>query len=133
MQIVRLAIMPIGKSRCGLRVSSAVVETASNPMKAKKTMAAPLMTPPNPEGIKGCQLVGFTMNEPKEMKKTTTATLMITIVAVRPRAFPDSVDEQTGDGSDDKERGQIEGEGMPGDHRQRGGRKILERFSALRR
>jgi hypothetical protein len=47
-QMIRLAIIPIGRSRCGFLVSSAVVETASNPMKAKKTMAAPLMTPPKP-------------------------------------------------------------------------------------
>jgi hypothetical protein len=37
--MIRLAIMPIGKSRCGFFVSSAVVETASKPMKAKKTIA----------------------------------------------------------------------------------------------
>ena len=72
-------MIPIGMSRCGLRVSSAVVETASNPMKAKNTMAAPPIMPAKPVGMKGCQFVGFTRKAPKEMKKTTTATLVITI------------------------------------------------------
>ena len=40
--------IPIGRSRCGLRVSSAVVATTSNPMKAKNTSAAPATTPPQP-------------------------------------------------------------------------------------
>ena len=52
--------MPMGRSRCGFFVSSAVVETASNPMKAKNTMAAPLITPVNPFGANGCQFVGCT-------------------------------------------------------------------------
>ena len=39
-------------------IKVAVVETASNPMNAKKTIAAPLITPPNPFGTNGCQLVG---------------------------------------------------------------------------
>ncbi len=30
----------------------------------------------------GCQLVGLTMNEPKAMTKTTTATLIMTIVVL---------------------------------------------------
>ena len=38
--MIRLAIIPIGMSRCGLRVSSAVVDTASNPMNAKNTSRA---------------------------------------------------------------------------------------------
>src|SRR5205814_10621181 len=57
-QTIRLAIIPIGMSRCGFFVSSAVVETASKPIKAKNTIAAPLITPPIPVGRKGCQLVG---------------------------------------------------------------------------
>ena len=35
-QISKEAMMPIGKSRCGFLASCAVVETASNPMYAKK-------------------------------------------------------------------------------------------------
>src|SRR5688500_20408816 len=77
--MMRLAIMPIGRSRCGLRVSSAVVETASNPIKAKKTIAAPLITPPKPLGKNGVQFGGLIRHAPKAMKKTTTATLMMTI------------------------------------------------------
>ena len=38
-----------GTSRCGFLASSAVVATMSKPMNAKKTTAAPAMTPPMPE------------------------------------------------------------------------------------
>ena len=38
-------MMPIGTSRCGFLASSAWVETASNPMYAKKMMAAPAIIP----------------------------------------------------------------------------------------
>ena len=41
--------MPIGTSFCGFLASSAVVATMSKPMKAKKTMAAPAITPPSPK------------------------------------------------------------------------------------
>ena len=47
-------------------------------MKAKKTIAAPLITPEKPFGMNGTQFVGLTMKAPKAMKKTTTATLMMT-------------------------------------------------------
>src|SRR5258707_5615099 len=60
--MIRLAMMPIGMSRRGLRVSSAVVETASKPMNAKKTMAAPLISPAKPLGVNGCQLLAFMVN-----------------------------------------------------------------------
>ena len=80
--MIRLAIIPIGKSRFGFFVSSAVVETASNPMKAKKTIAAPPITPPKPLGMNGCQLVGLTMKDPKAITKTTTASLMRTMVVL---------------------------------------------------
>ena len=40
--------MPIGTSRCGFFASSAVVATMSKPMKAKKTIAAPAITPAMP-------------------------------------------------------------------------------------
>jgi len=40
--------MPRGRSRFGFFVSSAAVATMSNPMKAKKTMAAPAKMPPTP-------------------------------------------------------------------------------------
>ena len=73
-------MMPMGMSRCGRFVSSAVVETASNPMNAKNTIAAPLITPVKPFGIYGCQFPGFTMNPPYEITNTTTATLIITII-----------------------------------------------------
>src|SRR3546814_3341547 len=43
--------MPIGRSRCGLRVSSATVETASKPRYAKKIVAAPVMMPTTPKCV----------------------------------------------------------------------------------
>jgi len=45
-------MMPIGRSRAGFRASSAVVETASNPMYAKKMKAAPPNMPAQPKGKK---------------------------------------------------------------------------------
>src|ERR1051326_1232004 len=78
-QMIRLAMIPMGMSRCGFRVSSAVVETASNPMEAKKMMSAPLITAAKPVGTYGRQLVGCTKNEPNAMKNTTTATFRTTI------------------------------------------------------
>jgi len=53
-------IIPLGTSFCGFFTSSAAVLTASNPKKAKKTIAAPEVTPFNPNGINGIQLTGFT-------------------------------------------------------------------------
>src|SRR2546422_1041648 len=41
-------MMPIGMSRCGFFASCAAVLTASNPMYAKKTIAAPVKTPLQP-------------------------------------------------------------------------------------
>ena len=52
--------MPMGRSRRGLRHSSAAVETASKPMKAKNTTAAPAWMPAQPLGAKGCQFSGLT-------------------------------------------------------------------------
>ena len=46
-------MMPIGRSRPGLRTSSAAVATVSKPMKEKKTMEAPEKTPDTPYGRKG--------------------------------------------------------------------------------
>ena len=60
--------MPTGMSFCGLRVSCAAVETASNPMYAKKMTPAPASTPLHPitpkvpvfSGRKGRQFAGST-------------------------------------------------------------------------
>ena len=59
-QTTRVAIMPIGKSRCGLRASSAAGETESNPMYVKKMIDPPVRMPDQPIGAKGCQFPGFT-------------------------------------------------------------------------
>ena len=77
----------MGRSRCGLRVSCAAVETASKPMYAKKTIVAPWRTPEMPNlpkvpsfgGMKGCQFAVFTKLAAKAMKSRTTVTLMKTM------------------------------------------------------
>ena len=51
-QINSEAMIPIGKSRCGFFASCAVVETASNPIYAKKMYAAPAPMPEKPLGAK---------------------------------------------------------------------------------
>ena len=50
-QMIREPMMPIGRSRCGFLVSSAVVATTSNPMNAKNTSAAPAKIPPMPNAV----------------------------------------------------------------------------------
>src|SRR5579883_1740019 len=47
---INVPIMPIGILRCGLRHSSAAVETESKPINVKNTIAAPLTTPAKPLG-----------------------------------------------------------------------------------
>ena len=59
-QTISEPMIPMGMSRFGLRASSAVVETASKPMYAKKTIAAPVITPCTPFGANGCQFGGLT-------------------------------------------------------------------------
>src|SRR5690606_24784877 len=72
-------MMPIGRSRRGLRTSSAAEVTASKPMKAKNTSAAALNTPEAPKGANGCQLAGSTCQTPTAMNSSTTLVLMMTI------------------------------------------------------
>ncbi len=93
--------MPIGMSFCGLRASCAVVETASNPIYAKKITLAPLSTPDQPKwpkwpvfgGMNGCQLAAaiagclLTKIAASAMNTSTTETLIITIAEFR---FADS-------------------------------------------
>ena len=50
----------MGMLRCGSFVSSAAVDTASNPMKAKNTIAAPEWMPRHPLGANGVQFEGST-------------------------------------------------------------------------
>src|SRR5262249_27093821 len=60
--------MPTGRSRCGLRASSAVVDAVSKPTYEKKMIAAPCSTPLQPKcpnvrvlgGKEGRQLAGVT-------------------------------------------------------------------------
>jgi hypothetical protein len=73
-------MMAMGMSRCGFLASSAAVDTASNPTKARKTMAAAVITPPNPKGMKGCHRPGLTCQTVRTMKKTITASLTMTMI-----------------------------------------------------
>ena len=71
--------MPIGMSRFGFFASSAVVDTASNPIYAKKTMEAPVRMPRKPFGANGCQCSGRTYLKLTKTKKPRTTSLMATI------------------------------------------------------
>src|SRR5215813_839746 len=86
-QISSDTMMPIGKSRCGFFASCAVVDTASNPMYAKKMYAAPAPIPPNPYGAKLCQSLPHDAVEtylaPSPITNSTTETLITTIVALK--------------------------------------------------
>ena len=81
----------MGRSRCGLRVSWAAVETASKPMYAKKTMVAPCKMPVQPNwpkapwfgGMKGVQFSGCTNEAAAAMKASTTAVLTKTMTALK--------------------------------------------------
>src|SRR5215211_6015199 len=104
--------MPMGMSRWGLRVSSAVVATTSKPMKAKNTIAAPKTMPSQPKasgsspnrtsisgrpastalaalgasaggGMNGLQLEAVILTTPAPMNRATTASLMVTMTALK--------------------------------------------------
>src|ERR1700678_1999219 len=89
--------MPMGISRCGFFVSCAAVETASNPMYAKKITPAPRATPDHPYspkfpvlgGMNGCQFLeaisGWcrTKYPATPMKTRTMETFSITIALFR--------------------------------------------------
>src|SRR5882762_2640140 len=94
-------MMPIGMSFCGFLASCAAVLTASNPMYAKNTIAAPVNTPLQPNspgtgtpsltvcgGMNGCQLAGLIAWAAKTMNSRTTATLTITMMLLK---FADSL------------------------------------------
>ena len=51
--------MPIGTSRCGFLASSACVDTESNPIYAKKMMAAPASTPTGSPAALDCPNTGM--------------------------------------------------------------------------
>src|SRR6185503_12789444 len=77
------AMMPIGRSLFGFLASSAVVDTASKPMYAKKTTAAAAVTPGHPYGANGDQFFGTTYPTPTMMKNTTAASLTATMAALK--------------------------------------------------
>ena len=106
----------MGRSRCGLRVSCAAVETASKPMYAKKTIVAPWRTPEMPYlpkvpsfgGTKGCQFAVFTKRAAKAMKSRTTVTFDEDDDRVEARRLLDAAHEQRGHREDDEHRGHVE-------------------------
>src|SRR3954470_4266837 len=78
-QMISDPMMPMGMSRFGFFASSAVVETASKPMYAQKTIAAPVAMPEKPFGANGCQCAGFTYLKLTKTKNASTTSLMATI------------------------------------------------------
>src|SRR6266550_6072981 len=80
-------MMPTGMSFCGVLASCAAVLTASNPMYAKNTMPAPVITPVQPNSprvpvfgdMKGCQFAGLMACAAPTMNNSTTATLTNTM------------------------------------------------------
>src|SRR5215813_11808218 len=85
-------MMPNGMSFCGLRASSAAVETESNPMYVKKMMAPPDKMPAKPDGAKGCQFAGLTSTPPTTRKVTMAPILTTTMMLL---ASADSLIPQT--------------------------------------
>src|SRR2546427_3674773 len=88
-------MMPIGMSFCGFFASWAAVLTASNPMYAKNTIAAPVMTPlqpysPGPSlgGMNGFQFAEWTACAAPKMKSSTTASFTNTMTLL---TFADSL------------------------------------------
>jgi hypothetical protein len=53
--LISVMMMPNGRSRLGVRHSSAAVDTESKPIQVRKTMAAPVSTPLKPSGLNGCR------------------------------------------------------------------------------
>ena len=78
----RLAMIAKGMSRLGLRVSSAAVLTASNPIYAKKMIAAAEKMPSVPLGAKGCQLDLSMKKAPKITKNAMMASFSMTMLVL---------------------------------------------------
>jgi hypothetical protein len=70
-------------SFAGLRASSAAVETASNPMNAKKMIAAPVNAPPQPCGVKGLKLAPEKYAAPTMRKMVSALSLMSTMTVLK--------------------------------------------------
>ena len=108
--------MPMGMSRCGLRVSCAAVETASKPMYAKKTMVAPWSTPEMPKRPNGALVrrdervpVGGVHEARRERdEEQDHRDLHEDDDGVEPRRLLDAADEQRRDREDDEHGGHVE-------------------------
>src|SRR5580658_635801 len=79
-QTIKVAMMPIGRSFCGLRHSSAAVETESNPIYVKNTIDAPVRIPGNPCGANGCQLALLMARAEPKQNSRIAPILMSTMV-----------------------------------------------------
>jgi len=75
-------------SRCGFLVSSAVEETASNPMKAKKDNRAPLIMPPMPSGQKDANWSGESGKAQRDHENPTATFEYMTLLYVRFSRIP---------------------------------------------
>src|SRR5437899_8035390 len=83
--------MPRGMSFWGFFASCAAVDTASNPMNAKKMTPAPRSTPLQPNspnlplfgGMNGCQFALLMYCMPNAMNNSSTATLIMTMTLLK--------------------------------------------------
>src|SRR6266481_3189504 len=89
-QTINEAMMPKGISFCGLRDSSAAVDTESNPIYVKKMIAPPEMIPAKPEGAKGCQFSRLTSMPPttRNVRIAPIFTMTITLLAPADSRIP---------------------------------------------
>ena len=111
--------MPMGMSRFGLRHSSAVVETASKPMKAKNTTAAPALDPRPAVGSEGMPVLRLHVKDPDPHEQGEYEQFDRDHHHVEARAGFDSHIEHGGQGGHDKDGGKIEQDRPAEDPRRR--------------
>src|SRR3954447_19671217 len=75
-------MIAIGRSLPGFFVSSPEVETASNPMYAKKITDAAVTVPSRPFGANGCRLPESNAVTPSTRNSASTASLMNTMIVL---------------------------------------------------
>src|SRR5512137_1837661 len=81
-QMTRLAMRPMGMLRCGSLVSSAAVDTASKPTKAKKMIEAAATALPGPKGMNGTKFSDCMAGTESAMNAASAATLTTTSTAL---------------------------------------------------
>src|SRR6185436_7393392 len=97
-------MMPIGTSRFGLRASSECVDIESNPMYAKKIVAAPAIIPSGWPPASVCPQIVF----PKNVRPPRPKGAKGAHCRVERRALTDSFDQDESDQDGDTQRGKIE-------------------------